>query len=73
MEGICRVTGLNYVLDESFRGGVYEIIIRDVTVGIMPEKRMPENKIELTIIDPEELAAQQAAAAEKAKGPAKKK
>ena len=49
------------------------MIIRDVTVGILPEKRMNEVRIELTIIDPEELAAQQAALAAQAKGPAKKK
>jgi len=71
VEGVCRVSGLEYALDETFRGGVYEIVIRDVTVGI--EKRMPEQRIELNIIDPEELAAQQAALAAQAKGPPKKK
>ena len=65
------MTALEYALDETFRGGVYEIVIRDVTVGI--EKRMPEQRIELNIIDPEELAAQQAALAAQAKGPPKKK
>ena len=68
---MCRVTALEYALDETFRGGAYEIVIRDVTVGI--EKRMPEQRIELNIIDPEELAAQQAALAAQAKGPPKKK
>ena len=51
------MSGLDYVLDETFRGGNYEIVIRDVTIGILPEKRMPEQRIELVIIDPEELAA----------------
>lgn len=65
------MSALEYALDEHFRGGVYEIVIRDVTIGI--EKRMPEQRIELNIIDPEELAAQQAALAAQAKGPPKKK
>lgn len=49
--------GLNYALDEHFKSGTYEIIIRDVTVGIPTEKKMHDVKIELVIIDPEELAA----------------
>jgi hypothetical protein len=58
-------------LNENFRSGTYEIIIKDVTRGIT--NKMPDTKIELTIIDPEEIAAQQAAAAAQAKGGAKKK
>ena len=52
--------------------GNYEIIIRDVTKGIT--NKMGDIKIELVIIDPEEIAAQQAAqAAAQAKPGAKKK
>ena len=70
-----KVSGLTYAVDEHFKGGTYELLIHDVTEGIPLEKRMPTQKIELVIIDPEELAAQQAAAAAaQAKGgPAKKK
>jgi len=32
-------------------------VIKDVTKGIAQEKKMPDQKIELVIIDPEELAA----------------
>ena len=49
-------------------------MIRDITRGIT--NKMPDIKIELTIIDPEEIAAQQAAAAaaaHQAKGGNKKK
>lgn len=63
-------------MDDHFKGGTYELLIRDVTRGIAEDKKMPEQKIELVIIDPEELAAQQAAAAAAAagaKGGAKKK
>jgi hypothetical protein len=63
VEGICKVSDLHYKLDDFFKSGTYEIIIRDVTIGIATDKKMPEQKIELTIIDPEELAAQQAALA----------
>lgn len=73
MEGVCRVTGVNFALDEQFKSGTYEILIKDVTVGILPEKRLNEIKIDLTIIDPEEVAAQQAAIAAQAKNPPKKK
>ena len=73
VEGVCRVSSIEYALDETFRGGSYEIVIRDVTVGIPPHKQLSETKIELLIIDPEELAAQQAALAAQAKGPPKKK
>ena len=70
-----KVHGITYQVDENFKGGNYELIISDVTQGIAPEKRMLEQKIELVVIDPEELAAQQAAAAAAAgaKGGAKKK
>ena len=49
-------------MNETFRGGNYEIIIRDVTKGIT--NRMPEIRIELVIIDPEEIAAREAALAQ---------
>ena len=49
--------GLTYQVDDHFKGGSYEIVIRDVTKGIAEDKRMPEQKIELVVIDPEELAA----------------
>ena len=49
------------MLDEHFKSGTYEIIVRDVTLGLPSHKLMPEQKIELVIIDPEELAAAQAA------------
>ena len=49
--------GITYQVDDHFKGGTYELIIRDVTQGIAPEKRMLEQKIELVVIDPEELAA----------------
>ena len=58
-----KVHGITYQVDEQFKGGTYEIIVRDITKGIAPEKRMQEQRIELVVIDPEELAAQQAAAA----------
>jgi hypothetical protein len=38
-----------------FRGGQYEIRIRDVTKGIT--NKMNDLKIELTVIDTEEIAA----------------
>jgi hypothetical protein len=53
-----KVTGLTYVVDDHFKGGSYELHIHDVTDGIAEDKRMPTQKIELVIIDPEELAAQ---------------
>ena len=59
------------MLNETFRGGVYQIIIRDITKGI--SNKMEDVTIELTIIDPEEIAAQQAALATQVKGGAKKK
>lgn len=58
-----KVHGITYQVDEQFKGGTYEIVVRDITQGIAPEKRMQEQRIELVVIDPEELAAQQAAAA----------
>eukprot|EP00347_Sterkiella_histriomuscorum_P017342 403349752 len=69
-EGILSVKDLSYTLNESFRGGTYEITIRDVTRGIT--NKMPDVKVELLIIDPEEILAQQQAAA-LAKNPPKKK
>ena len=45
------------MVDDQFKGGSYEIQIHDVTEGIPQENRMPSQKIELVIIDPEELAA----------------
>ncbi len=47
---------LSYALDEKFRSGVYELTITDVTRGIT--NKMPEVKVEITIIDPEEILAQ---------------
>lgn len=73
VEGICKVSDLHYKLDDHFKSGSYEIVVRDITVGIANDKKMPEQRIELTIMDPEELAAQQAALAAQAKGPPKKK
>ena len=67
---MCSIRELSYVVTETFKGGNYEIIIRDVTRGIT--NKMPEMKLELVIIDPEEIAAAQAAAAA-AKNPPKKK
>ena len=52
-----KVHGITYQVDEQFKGGTYEIIVRDITQGIAPEKRMQEQRIELVVIDPEELAA----------------
>lgn len=49
--------GITYQVDEQFKGGTYEIVVRDITQGIAPEKRMQEQRIELVVIDPEELAA----------------
>ena len=71
-EGVCSIKELSYHITETFKMGNYEIIIRDVTKGIT--NKMGDIKIELVIIDPEEIAAQQAAqAAAQAKPGAKKK
>jgi hypothetical protein len=40
VEGVCKVLGINYTLNEKFRGGVYEIVIRDITFGVTSQ--MPE-------------------------------
>jgi hypothetical protein len=55
--GILKLSGLTYQVDDHFKGGNYEIVINDVTAGIPLDKRMPSLRIELVIIDPEELAA----------------
>ncbi len=51
---------LIYSITDTFKMGTYEIIIKDVTKGIT--NKMNDIKVELVIIDPEELAAQAAAA-----------
>ena len=56
-QGVLKVSGLTYAVDDHFKGGTYELQIHDVTEGVPAEKRMPSQKIELVIIDPEELAA----------------
>ena len=52
------VNDVVYHVDEAFKGGNYEILIRDVTLGIAADRKMEDIKIELVVIDPEELAAQ---------------
>jgi hypothetical protein len=37
-----KVQGITYQVDDHFKGGTYELIIKDVTQGIAPEKRMLE-------------------------------
>jgi len=54
---VLKVAGLSYVVDDQFKGGTYEMLIRDVTQGITADKKMQDIRIELVIIDPEELAA----------------
>ena len=46
---------LGFSITDNFKMGKYEILIKDVTKGIT--KKMNDLKVELTIIDPEELAA----------------
>jgi hypothetical protein len=37
-----KVHGITYQVDDHFKGGNYELIVRDVTQGIAPEKKMLE-------------------------------
>lgn len=63
--GICIVKDLVYELNDTFTGGEYEIIIRDVTKGI--SNHMPEMRASMKIVDKdaEEAALQAAQAAPK--------
>lgn len=70
-EGIVHIKDLEYKTNEIFKGGSYEICVRDITKSV--ENKMSEVKIELVIIDPEEIAAQAQAAAQAKPGPGKKK
>jgi len=54
-QGICSIKELTYEITETFKMGNYTIIINDVTKGVT--NKMQEVRVELVIIDPEELAA----------------
>ncbi len=47
---------MTYQVTETFKGGNYEIIIRDITKGVL--NKMEDTRVELVIIDPEEILAQ---------------
>lgn len=65
------MTGLEYQLDDNFKGGLYELIITDVTKGLDPNKLLPALRIDLKIFD--SVADAEAAAANAAAGKGKKK
>jgi hypothetical protein len=53
------------VLDEQFKGGLFELIITEVTQGLDPYKLLPAMRVDLKVFDSEadaELAAANAAA-----------
>jgi hypothetical protein len=49
------VKDLAYEITDTFKMGTYEILVRDVTKNVT--NKMHDIKIELVIIDPEEIAA----------------
>jgi hypothetical protein len=51
-EGVAAVEGLEFSLNDKFKGGKYEIIVRDKTPYI--DERLGEVRISLEIIDPDE-------------------
>ena len=51
-EGVILLEGLQYSLNDEFKGGKYEIIIKDITPFI--QDHLNEVKITLEIIDPED-------------------
>ena len=58
-------------MDEQFKGGLYELIITDVTTGLDQRKILPQLKIDLKVFD--SGAEAEAAAANAAAGKGKKK
>jgi hypothetical protein len=54
-EGIVNVKEIAYSVTDTFKGGNYEILVRDVTRGV--QNKMSDLKIELVIVDPEEILA----------------
>ena len=66
-----HVKDITFETGEDFKGGVYEVTVRDITKSI--DNKMADVKIELTIHDPQEAAAQAQAAAQAKAAPAKKK
>lgn len=69
--GIVSVRDLSYKSNEEFKMGQYQIIIRDISKSV--RWNAPEITVFLTIIDPEELAAIEAAEKAAKAGPGKKK
>lgn len=51
-EGIIKIEGLTYELKDGLKGGTYDITVRDITNKI--QDHLPQIKITLEIIDPEE-------------------
>ena len=70
-EGKLKMTGLEYKFDDQFKGGLYELVIRDVTVGLEESKLLPSLRIDLRVID--SVAEAELAAANAAAGKGKKK
>jgi hypothetical protein len=62
--GTLKLENLTFALDDNFKAGLYELIVRDVTHGIDPSDILPEQRIDMKFVDSEaeaELAAQLAA------------
>lgn len=62
------MSDLTYKLDDNFKGGLFELIITDVTKGLEESKLLPPLRIDLKIFDSEVEAEAAAANAAAAKG-----
>ena len=70
-EGKLKMVNLEYQLDDTFKGGLYELIVRDVTEGLEEAKLLPTLKIDLKVFD--SVAEAELAAVNAAAGKGKKK
>ena len=67
------VADLEYALDEdTFKGGMYEIVIRDVTRGVPENERLEPTRLDFKVFDSEAEAEALANAQAQAKGGKKK-
>ena len=70
-EGKLQMTNLMFQLDDNFKGGLYELSIKDVTSGLDESKLLPTLKADLKVFD--SVAEAELAAANAAAGKGKKK
>lgn len=55
--GVASVENFQFFISPAFRSGNYEIVVREVTVGLKENQKMPKMTILLKVVDLDEEAA----------------